>query len=119
MAGREMGDADGVFAQFYEHLRLPDYFGWNWDALRDCLQDLHWLPAASVLLAIDDAECILPDMREERRILFRILSDSIKYWSGKADIPGQGKRSLRAMLLCEADSVASLQRQFPDTADSP
>ncbi|MFF5535340.1 barstar family protein [Streptomyces cinerochromogenes] len=38
-----MCDSDGVFTQFHEALRLPDCFGWNWNALRDCLQDLHWL----------------------------------------------------------------------------
>ncbi|MBD0422941.1 barstar family protein [Streptomyces sp. TRM S81-3] len=62
MSGRDMPDADGVFAQFYEHLRLPDYFGWNWDAPRDCLQDFHWLPATHVLVAIDDAAYILPEI---------------------------------------------------------
>ncbi|MGV9285841.1 barstar family protein [Streptomyces sp. NPDC003719] len=40
MGGKEMRDADGVFTQFHEALRLPDYFGWNWNALRDCLTDL-------------------------------------------------------------------------------
>ncbi|MFG3010974.1 barstar family protein [Streptomyces cinerochromogenes] len=36
-----MCDSDGVFTPFHEALRLPDCFGWNWNALRDCLQDLH------------------------------------------------------------------------------
>lgn len=29
MRGREMRDADGVFTQFHEALRLPDCFRWN------------------------------------------------------------------------------------------
>ncbi|MEU3520421.1 barstar family protein [Streptomyces sp. NPDC006654] len=30
----------GVFRAFAETLRFPGYFGWNWDALVDCLDDL-------------------------------------------------------------------------------
>ncbi|MGW1923746.1 barstar family protein [Streptomyces massasporeus] len=29
----------GCSLRFDEALRLPDYFGWNWNALRDCLTD--------------------------------------------------------------------------------
>lgn len=41
MRGQDMRDSDGIFTHFYEALRLPGYFGWNWNALRDCLSDLH------------------------------------------------------------------------------
>ncbi|MFK0106416.1 barstar family protein [Streptomyces sp. NPDC091217] len=34
---------DDVFQKFWDAFRLPDYFGWNWPALRDCLRDLGWL----------------------------------------------------------------------------
>ena len=33
---------------------LPSYFGHNWDALQDCLNDLSWVPAASGYLVVYD-----------------------------------------------------------------
>ncbi len=33
-----------LLAEYVRQLRLPGYFGWNWDALDECLRDLHWLP---------------------------------------------------------------------------
>ncbi|MBD0422937.1 barstar family protein [Streptomyces sp. TRM S81-3] len=114
MSGQDMVDADGVFTQFYEHLRLPDYFGWNWDALRDCLHDFHWLPAAHILLTIDAAESILQEMNDERRSFYRMLSGAAKYWAAKADLPGQDKVTFRTVLLCDPGMEAALRAQMPD-----
>ena len=32
-----------LFGVLVKGLRLPSYFGWNWDALDECLNDLSWL----------------------------------------------------------------------------
>jgi hypothetical protein len=32
-----------LLTQYDRSLRLPDYFGWNWDALEEVLRDLAWL----------------------------------------------------------------------------
>ncbi|MFF0595604.1 barstar family protein [Streptomyces antibioticus] len=65
-----MQDSDGTFTQFHEALRFPNHFGWNWNALRDCLTDLYWINAPHVLLTIDDTDAVLPESAEERAILF-------------------------------------------------
>lgn len=44
----------GLLAALATALRLPTWFGHNWDALADCLHDLAWLPQAGALLVLRD-----------------------------------------------------------------
>ncbi|MFE1951028.1 barstar family protein [Streptomyces sp. NPDC059524] len=103
---------DGVFAQFYEALRLPDHFGWNWPALQDCLFDLHWISAERILLTIDDVHAVLSEEPQEREVPFRMLKDAAKHWAGKPDLPGQKKVSFEAVLLCPSDQEEQLLREI-------
>ncbi|MET7898960.1 barstar family protein [Streptomyces mirabilis] len=112
MQGQEMRDSDGVFTQFYEALRLPDYFGWNWNALRDCLRDLHWLSARHFLITIDDADAVLSESPEEREILFRALNDAAKSWAGQPELPGQEKTTFQAVLLGPPDVQEEMRREL-------
>ncbi|SMF77069.1 barstar family protein [Streptomyces sp. Amel2xC10] len=111
MRGSQMRDPDGVFTQFYEALRLPNHFGWNWNALRDCLTDLHWINAPHILITIDDADAVLSESTEERDILFRALNDAVKFWSRKPELPAQEKITFQAVLLSNATSTTVRTRE--------
>lgn len=41
-----------------EALRFPEYFGFNWNALYDCLRDFHWLEQDTIVLAHQDAPAL-------------------------------------------------------------
>lgn len=74
----------GIFAK---KLHFPAYFGWNWDALEECLRDLTWLPAEQAITVVHES---LPfGDTENRRIYLAILAQ----W--KASSP----RTVRLMLL--------------------
>ncbi|MBK6013489.1 barstar family protein [Streptomyces sp. MBT53] len=57
----ELATPEGVFAAFARTLEFPGYFGRNWDAMVDCLDDLHgsWHGGRGIAVVIDDADLLL------------------------------------------------------------
>ena len=43
-----------LFTVLADKLRFPAYFGWNWDALEECLRDLSWLPPEMGIAIVHD-----------------------------------------------------------------
>lgn len=69
---------EGILAIMANAFHFPGYFGYNWDALSDCLRDFHWAPdcTASVIhdvfpFGLDDGECM---------IYLSILHDAVLDW---------------------------------------
>lgn len=61
-----------------DQLKLPAYFGQNWDALEECLRDLSWLPAGNVQVRHRDLP--LPPGSQDRRIYLQILRAAVAFW---------------------------------------
>ncbi|MFI7179675.1 MULTISPECIES: barstar family protein [Streptomyces] len=112
LAGKEMRDTDSVFRQFYDGLKLPDYFGWNWNALSDCLRDLKWLPADHYVLIVEAADEALSSDATGRQLLFRTLLRAGQRWSCKQPPEGTALSRLVVVMSCDAASVSGLQEQL-------
>nr|WP_093908102.1 barstar family protein [Streptomyces sp. cf386] len=110
--GRQMHDTDAVFQQFYDGLNLPNYFGWNWDALSDCLRDLKWLPVDHYILIVEAADEALPGDAAGRQMLFRTLLRAGQRWSGTQQPVGIDFGRLVVVMSCDATSVPDLQEQL-------
>lgn len=100
--GSELPDEDSVFQAFLVAFEFPQYFGWNWDALNDCLRDLKWLPANAYVVVIDHAGDVLAADRERRRTLFRILRRA-------ANHPRAAR--FKVLLICESAQVEAVSRE--------
>lgn len=73
----KMRTAKALFDEFAAALQFPPYFGENWDALDECLNDLDWLEGDGAALFILNADQLLQDAPpEDSHILFEILQAS-------------------------------------------
>jgi hypothetical protein len=70
-------------ALFNEHaaaLQFPAYFGENWPAFDECLNDLEWFPADAYILFISDADKLLAYDNREFTTFMKIITKTIREW---------------------------------------
>lgn len=74
-------DKDGVLQAFARDLRLPDWFGANWDALADCLMDLEAVAKGpGVVMTVTGLETFAKYAAEDYEMLMGVLRDAATYW---------------------------------------
>ncbi|MFJ3924424.1 barstar family protein [Streptomyces sp. NPDC090022] len=67
-------------------LRLPPWFGRNWDALADCLIDLSWLPAApGRLIAVTAWRGYARARPADWETFEEILEEAVEFWREQED----------------------------------
>lgn len=71
--------SDELLKALYYLLWFPGYFGFNWNALSDCLRDLSWIPYRRVVL-VHESMPRLPS--GELRTYLNVLNDSVLDWIG-------------------------------------
>lgn len=62
-----------------DKLRFPRYFGWNWDALEECLCDLSWLPADRPIVLVHE-DLPFGAGGQNRAVYLDVLRDALAYW---------------------------------------
>ena len=72
----------------YDCLTLPGYFGFNWNALRDCLRDFHWIEQRRIVLRHLD---LPPIPTADLRMYLEVLSEAVASW------PPDEKHSLQVV----------------------
>lgn len=79
----EVKTEDRLLFEISSTMRFPEYFGWNWDALDECLRDMEWLPEKGCLLILEDAEQC---WSQYPYLLIRLVAawlDASEYWEGE------------------------------------
>jgi|GEM_PF-2324143 len=83
LRGTKMRNLQALFDETAASLQFPAYFGDDWDALDQCLNDLDWLPVGPCTLLVLDTQHIL-DRAEpaDRTALAEILKATAEAWNG-------------------------------------
>jgi RNAse (barnase) inhibitor barstar len=82
LRGSCMVNHDDLFDEFSREMSFPRYFGRNWPALQDCLDDLTWIPAASAyIIVIREWRDVLSECEVDKPVLERILNDVGAGWA--------------------------------------
>ncbi len=76
---------DHLFNIYLNKLKLPDYFGRNWDALDEILHDFYWVKQKTIIIAHEGIPLGLKE--EDLKIYLEILSDAVQVWK---DSPREG-----------------------------
>lgn len=91
-----------IFKAFNEAFRFPVYFGWNWNALYDCLADLSWMPAERYIVVIKNAE-LLDISADAHRLLFKALQRAARSVSSPTATRLRVPAEFKVLLSCESD----------------
>ncbi|MCR8643946.1 barstar family protein [Paenibacillus sp. N1-5-1-14] len=83
--GQKCVTAEKLFDEFAAVLQFPFYFGENWDAFEECLNDLTWLQADAYVLCISNVENILKLSNTDFEAFASILESSVKEWEEGRD----------------------------------
>lgn len=77
-----INNEDYLFKELSEKLKFPDYFGYNWNAVYDCLCDLSWIQEREVVLIHLQP---LNISRKTFKVYLEVLSDAVKSWENDTD----------------------------------
>lgn len=70
-----------LIERFAGAFELPPWFGFNWDALADCLTDLSWLPASGYRLALLQPGQLRQADPETLATALEIIDETTAYWA--------------------------------------
>ena len=84
--GRYARDKTTFLAAAAATMAFPAYFGYNWDAFEECVNDLSWVPASGYVLLYDHLWWLACDCVPTWQSARAILEEASQNWS-KEGIP--------------------------------
>jgi RNAse (barnase) inhibitor barstar len=114
LRGKKISSLDHMHREFGAALQFPWYYGENWAALDECINDLDWIRAEVYILVVTDAQEILAkESREQFCSLINLLGEAAREWNSPPDDECRQPVPFHIILQCtETDKeevIANLQ----------
>jgi Barstar (barnase inhibitor) len=71
------------FAACAKQLKLPSYFGGNWDALADCVRDFNWLAGKGYVVCLSGQEKFAKSAADDYLTALDVLAEAAVFWKGR------------------------------------
>jgi|HigsolmetaAR202D_1030399.scaffolds.fasta_scaffold00193_23 RNAse (barnase) inhibitor barstar len=78
--GAQVKDKASFLAAAAQAFEFPDYFGKNWDAFSDCINDLSWAPSQRYVVLYDQADLFIETSPDDWDIALEILEEAAQRW---------------------------------------
>ncbi len=103
--GQRCGSKKSLYQEFAAAMQFPYYFGHNWDAFDECINDLNWLPANKYVILITNFHEVLSENPEDLSIFMDIIKETIRKWvkETRNNIPNQTPVAFTVILHCEPE----------------
>ena len=80
--GKDIGSTDYLINALFYTLSFPGYFGFNWNALYDCMCDFSWIREKHIVIFHEE----LPRIEQrDLKIYLEVLRDACKSWQGDSE----------------------------------
>ncbi len=79
--GAKVRDKKSFLEKAARAMEFPNYFGHNWDAFEECVNDLSWAPASGYILLFQAPERLAKNARADWETAVEILSAAIGNWN--------------------------------------
>jgi hypothetical protein len=106
VSGKSCRTPRGVFRAFAAALKFPEYFGKNWDAFEECVNDLSWLGGAGFLVIVSDAEALLAGDDDAYETFVDIMTEAGQGWAKRS----RGSRPFHVVLATKSHAVLAKRR---------
>ncbi len=89
LIGEDIKTKAGLMDQMQHPFGLPDYFGKNWDALWECLNEYYYTKNQHCKITILDSEALIGKHREQTISFFQDLTS---HWEKRNESDRSGNR---------------------------